>query len=230
MLGRYLAEQGFVSILFNFSRNGVDPASPTAFTRLDRFAENTFTHELDDLQAVLDAVTKGRFADAPLDADRLGLLGHSRGGGIAILQAAVDRRVRALVSWSAVSSFADRFTKTQIRDWRERGYTEVVNMRTGQVMRLNRTLYDDALAHRDRLDIPGAAARIAVPWLIVHAEDDVPVPFREAEALYEAASGAVLFRACGGHTFGGRHPFDGEWPESLRTVFERTAAFLHRAL
>lgn len=228
--GRRLADAGFVSILFNFSYNGVALDQPTAFTELDKFADNTFTRELDDLNAVLDVVTGGQLAGVPIDADRVGLMGHSRGGGIVILQAARDRRARALVTWSAVSSFIERFSDAQIEDWTTQGYTEVVNSRTGQRMRLNRVLYDDARAHRDELDVQAAAASIDVPWLIVHAPDDEAVSFDEAKALRQANPDAELVEARGGHTFGGAHPFDGDVPESLATVWERTIYFFETHL
>lgn len=229
--GRRLAEAGFVSVLFNFSYNGVAPDAPTQFTELDKFAENTYTRELDDLQAVLDAVEEDNLpgADA-FDPTRIGLMGHSRGGGTAILQAARDDRVQALVTWSAVSGFVERFTDEQIDDWETQGYTEVLNSRTGQQMRLNRTLYDDAMTHRDELDILDAASEIEVPWLIVHARDDESVPFDEAEALDDAASGAELYAAKGGHTFGGAHPFEGPPPASLLQVWDRTIHFFRAHL
>ena len=228
--GCRLAEAGFVSILFNFSFNGVAPDRPTDFTELDKFAENTFTRELDDLNAVLDAVTDTQLAGVPLDAERIGLMGHSRGGGTAILKAARDRRIRALATWSAVSGFLERFSEEQIEDWESQGYTEVVNSRTGQTMRLNRVLYDDAREHRDALDVQAAAADIDVPWLIVHARDDESVPFAEAEALYEASTNAELVEAEGGHTFGGAHPFENGVPASLEAVWERTIYFFETHL
>lgn len=228
--GRRLAEAGFVSVLFNFSHNGVSPERPTAFTELDRFAENTFTRELDDLRAVLDALASGHFAGVPLDAGRIGLTGHSRGGGTVILQASRDRRVRALATWSSVSSLVERFTGPQIEDWERQGYTEVVNQRTGQHMRLNRTLYDDALAHRDALDVRAAAVTIDAPWLIVHAVDDETVPFDAAEVLKDAHPDAELVEAAGGHTFGGAHPFDGEVPDTLGAVWDRTIHFFETHL
>jgi len=224
MWGRRLAKAGFGSILFNFSHNGVHPDAPTEFTQPDRFAQNTFTRELDDLTAVLDAVDGGTL-EAPFGTEGLGLMGHSRGGGTAILQAARNPRVGALVTWSAVSSFIDRFTDDQIEDWETQGYTTILNSRTGQTMRLNRVLYDDALAHADALDIQAAAAEIDAPWLIVHAEDDEAVPFAEAEALDDAAMGAERFTAQGGHTFGGQHPFSGTPPTSLADVWDRTLHF-----
>lgn len=229
--GRRLAEAGFVSVLFNFSYNGVAPDRPTEFTKLDKFADNTFTRELDDLDAVLDAVTgEGLLAGVPIDAGQVGLMGHSRGGGTVILQAARDARVRALVTWSAVSGFVDRFTDAQIADWTRQGYTEVVNSRTGQRMRLNRILYDDARAHRDELDVQAAAASIDVPWLIVHAPDDEAVSFDAAEALHEANPASELAEARGGHTFGGAHPFGGDVPASLATVWDRTIHFFETHL
>lgn len=228
--GRWLAEAGFASVLFNFSHNGVRPEQPTEFTELDKFAENTFTRELDDLQAVIGAVADGQLAGVPVDVDRLGLMGHSRGGGTAILQAARDRRVRALATWSAVASFVERFTGEQVEDWEQQGYTEVINSRTGQRMRLNRTLYDDALAHRDALDVRAAAAEVDAPWLLVHARDDETVPFDEAEALKTANPDAELVEAEGGHTFGGVHPFEDDVPDTLGAVWDRTIYFFETHL
>lgn len=228
--GRRLAEAGFASVLFNFSYNGVAAEQPTAFTELSKFADNTFTRELDDLAAVLDAVASGDLPGAPMDANRIGLMGHSRGGGTAILQAARDERIRALVTWSSVFGFIERFTPEQIDEWTRQGYTEVMNSRTGQRMRLNRVLYDDAMAHKDELDVLGAAGRIGVPWLIVHAPDDAVVPLREAHALDDASDQARLVEVEGGHTFGGAHPYEGEVPDALRRAWDETQAFFEEAL
>ena len=241
MWSRFLAEAGLASVLFNFSYNGVPPDAPTEFKELDKFADNTYTRELDDLAAVIGAAEGGHLPGPPLAVDggdeqvrRLGLMGHSRGGGTAILHAARDERVGALATWSAVSSFLDRFSPEQVADWKEKGHTEVMNSRTGQTMRLGRVLYDDAMAHREQLDILAAAGRIEQPWLIVHATDDEAVPFAEAQELREAALNAEFEEAEGGHTFGGAHPFEGQGlddlPPSLRRVWKRTRAFFVEAL
>ncbi|MFB6231185.1 MAG: alpha/beta hydrolase family protein [Salinibacter sp.] len=228
--GRRLARAGFVAVHVNFSYNGVHRDAPMEFTELDKFADNTFTRELDDLRAVLDAVYQERLPEAPVDPDRMGLMGHSRGGGTAILQTDRDDRVDALATWSSVSTFVDRFTDEQIEDWEAQGFTEVVNRRTGQVMRLNKTLYDDARAHEEELDVRGAAERIDVPWLVVHARDDESVSFDAAQTLANATDAAELMEADGGHTFGGAHPFDGTVPESLVAVWERTIDFFRASL
>ena len=228
--GRRLARTGFVSVHMNFSYNGVPRDAPTEFAEPDKFADNTFTRELDDLQAVLDAVEERQLPDAPADPNRIGLMGHSRGGGTVILQTARDDRVDALVTWSSVATFVDRFGDEQIEDWETQGYTEIRNSRTGQILRLNKVLYDDTMAHRDELDVPGAASRIDVPWLVVHARDDESVDVEAAETLAGATESAELFEAEGGHTFSGAHPFDGAVTESLETVWDRTTEFFRAHL
>lgn len=228
--GRHLARAGFVSVHINFSYNGVHREAPTEFTELERFAKNTFTRELDDLECVLDAIQRKAIPRAPIDGDRIALMGHSRGGAIAILQAERDERVRALVTWSSVARLVERFTEDQIEDWETKGYTEIVNSRTGQVMRLDKVLYEDALAHRKELDVQAAAERITIPWLVVHARDDESVEFRAGRMLSEASASAELMEAEGGHTFGGAHPFQGDVPESLAEVWDRTTAFLQGQL
>ena len=124
----------------------------------------------------------------------------------------------------------DRFSDEQIEDWERQGYTEIRNSRTGQIMRLNKALYEDTRAHRDALDVRGAADQIDVPWLVVHARDDEAVDFVAAETLANANDTAELFEAEGGHTFGGAHPFEGTVPASLETVWDRTVSFFREHL
>lgn len=223
--GRRLARAGFAAVHFNFSYNGVHPEAPTEFTEPEKFAQNTLTRELDDLEAVLDAVDDGDLPIPSIDPGRIGLVGHSRGGGIAILQAARDDRIRSLVTWAAVDGFVERFSDEQIENWRTQGYTEVVNSRTGQVMRLDKVLYEDAVAHENELDVLAAAERIDVPWLIVHARDDESVDVDAAENSSARSESAELMEAEGGHTFGGAHPFDGTVPGSLERVWGASINF-----
>src|SRR5579872_1935801 len=50
-----IAAQGFVSIAFNFSHNGVGEDLMN-FSELDRFADNTFSRELDELADVINEI------------------------------------------------------------------------------------------------------------------------------------------------------------------------------
>jgi uncharacterized protein len=218
-----LARAGFTAVSLNLSGSGVDDAGE--FTLPDRFGHNTFSAELQDLQRVLYPLLAG---DLGVPAPScLGLLGHSRGGGIAILQAAQDSRVRALVTWAAISR-VQRWSAEQQRQWRTAGHTEVQNARTGQILPLYTDVLDDIERNAEQLDIEAAAARIRVPWLIVHGTEDESVRFSEAELLKAASrqeNTRLLAIEGGGHTFGATHPWRSITPE-LETVFDATLSWL----
>ena len=69
-LAEDLAETGYVSIVFNFSRNGLGP-DPQNFTNLNLFAKNTYTHELEDLACVVNGIQEGNIGKGLIDPDRI---------------------------------------------------------------------------------------------------------------------------------------------------------------
>jgi pimeloyl-ACP methyl ester carboxylesterase len=215
-----LARAGLTAVTLNLSGSGVDDAG--AFSRPDQFGHNTFSAELEDLGRVIDALFRGELGVAPPTA--LGLLGHSRGGGIAVLQTERDRRVRALVTWSAISS-VERWSPAEQAQWRESGAKEIVNARTGERLPLYPDVLDDIGRHATgALDIMGAATRLQVPWLIVHGSADESVSPMEGEALRGSSplqTTRLLELQGAGHTFGAVHPWKGETPE-LGKVFDAT--------
>lgn len=227
-LGALLAEAGFAAVHFNFSRNGVRAADGD-IEDLEAFAANTLSIERDDLDAVLDAVVSGAL-DPSLDPARVGLLGHSRGGGIALLGASGRGETKALVTWAAVSHFDRVRDEATLAEWRRTGAYGVVNSRTGQVLPMGVAFLDDVLANLARLDLHAAAARLEAPWLLVHGRADETVPFAEAESLAAAKKGARLLAIeGGGHTFGAVHPFAGPTPH-LAEAAAATVAHLRAAL
>ena len=200
-----LAAGGHAVVSFNMSHNGVG-SDPLEFTELERFGANTLSMELEEVLQVVDEVIGGDLL--PRRPGRVGVLGHSRGGGQAILAAASDSRINAVATWAAVSHF-DRWTDETKQEWRTHGRIWIVNARTGQQMPLDVGLLDDLEANRTRLDIPEAARRVDVPWLIVHGRDDLTVAPDEGRALSDLAPQGHLVLVDGaGHTFEARHPFD----------------------
>ena len=217
-----LAAAGHAVVSFNFSGSGIGN-DPQTFTELEAFAANTFSREVEELGRVIDWTTGGDLL--PRRPRSLGLLGHSRGGGDAILLTASDERVRSLTTWSAVSHF-DRWGAATLAEWREAGRIYVLNSRTGQQMPLDLGLLEDFEAHRESLDVRGAAARIDVPWLIVHGERDATVDVEEARALARVARKRHLEVIEGaGHTFEVAHPFAGSSRQLDRALALTTAHF-----
>lgn len=221
-----LVGAGHAVVSFNFARNGVGE-DPNEFTELESFASNTLSLEQDELLGILDETISGDLL--PRRPRRVGLLGHSRGGGQAVLGAAAEQRVHALVTWAAVSHF-DRWTDETKTLWREDGQVMVLNQRTGQQMPLNLSLLEDYEANTRSLDIPAAAGGVGAPWLIVHGRDDITVRPEEANVLARASQGArVVLIDKAGHTFEVGHPFQGP-SKQLDEAVSRTVAHFREHL
>ena len=223
-----LARAGFSAISLNLSGSGVDDTGE--FVYPERFGHNTFSAELQDLRRVMDSLVAGELGVAPPTA--VGLLGHSRGGGIAVLHAAADRRVRALVTWAAIST-VERWPTAVQTAWRSSGVLAQENKRTGQILPLYVDVLDDIAANAAALDIEAAAGRITVPWLIVHGSEDEAVAVLEGERLAEAApSTTSRFVPIdgAGHTFGAAHPMPATTPAELTQVVDTTLAFFSAEL
>jgi uncharacterized protein len=219
-LARALAAEGFAAVTFDFSHNGVG-ADGVDFSALELFAEQTHGRNVEEIRRVLDTLTSGALLDRP--TRRVGLLGHSRGGAEAVLAAAEDPRVDALVTWAAVADIPARWTAEQVATWRAGGTVQIENARTGQRMPVGPAGWRELTADPERLDVLSAARRVTIPWLIVHGDADAAVPVEEGRRLFEAAGDAaeLLVVEGGDHTFGARHPWAGA-TEELRLVVEAT--------
>lgn len=229
-LGERLADDGYVSITFNFSRNGIG-SDPNNFTELDKFAENTYSTELNDLQCLIDAVHSGEIGKGLIDVEKLGLLGHSRGGGVAILHASNDERIQALATWSAIAR-VDRYTDDVLNQWEKNGYIEMENKRTKQMMRLNKVFIDDIRKNKKTLDILNAASRLEIPVLVVHGDSDESVPVSEANEIFEQMGGfgkELEIIEEGTHTFGISHPMLSA-SSQFETVVDLTESFFDKNL
>lgn len=221
-----LAGAGYAVVSFNFSRNGIG-SDPDRVSDLERFASNTLSLERAELRAVLSAALDGDLL--PRRPRRAALFGHGRGGGHAVLAAATEPRVGALVTWAGVAHF-DRWTEETRALWQSEGRVWVLNQRTGEQMPVSVGLLEDFEANRCALDIGAAAVRIPSPWLIVHGTEDLTVWPGDAETLARANPAARLHRVDGaGHAFEACHPFEGASPH-LREAMDRTLDHLRQHL
>ncbi|MFH1699508.1 MAG: prolyl oligopeptidase family serine peptidase [Candidatus Zixiibacteriota bacterium] len=226
-IGQFLSQKGFLAVTFNFSHNGIGD-NMTEFTELDKFANNTFSREIRELNELVAACKSGEFGPC----DKVGILGHSRGGGTSLLAGSQNKDIGAVATWSAVSSF-NRYSEALKSRWREKGFFEVVNQRTRQVMRLNTVLLDDIEANGENsLNIEKAIKNLGKPLLIVHGEEDEAVPEKEADIIYnwaDANQSEIIKIPGAGHTFGAAHPFQGS-NEKLDQVLTASANFFEKYL
>lgn len=226
-LGDFFAEEGYFVITFNFSHNGIGE-NKFEFTEMEKFANNTFTREIIELQDVVNAYKNNVFGK--IENPEIGLIGHSRGGAIALLTAPKLENVKAISTWGSVSNL-DRYSKRQKDIWRQKGYFSVMNMRTMQEMKLNISLLDDLEANKNgTLNIQNAVSKLNKPLLIIHGKEDLAVKISEAEDIYnwskKEISELVIIENTG-HTFGCVHPFEGT-NEKFNDVLKRTNNFFRK--
>lgn len=223
MVARYFALNGYRYIKFNLSHSGVPTDNPKDVSDIEAFSSNTFSKELFDIDAVLDYIEK-----VYGNKTKVNLIGHSRGGGLAIIEAANDLRIHKLITWSAISSFDSLWKKEQEADWKQTGKIFVTNARTKEQMPLNVELLEDFEENATTLNIIEAAKRINIPWLIVQGDDDVNVPFENAQKLADANPNSKLVKIEGAnHVYGASHPYENEnLPPLLFKACEKVLMFL----
>jgi pimeloyl-ACP methyl ester carboxylesterase len=225
LVARYFAENGFRFLKFNFSHNGTTTDNPTEFADLIAFGDNTFSIELEDLNAVIDFVCGGSYMPAVRE---IYLMGHSMGGGISIIKTTEDKRITKLVTMAAISSFYNLWPKQAEAQWKLQGVMYMPNSRTGQNMPYKVSLLYDVEKNAERLNIQGKAADIKQPWLIVHGNKDTSVPLSHAEELHKAQPNAEFVVIEGAdHVFNATHPYlENTLPAMLLQFCDATIAFL----
>jgi esterase/lipase len=227
--GNYFAEKGFFVLTFNFSHNGIGEKL-TEFTELEKFANNTFSLELEELNDIIDAYLNNFFGKTK--NEQIGIVGHSRGGGEALIIASERKEIKSLATWAAVENF-NRYSERQANEWRKNGVFEVLNSRTNQMMKLNISLLDDIEKNKeDKLNIEKAVRKLNKALMMIHGEQDLAVPLKEAENIYNWSNKELTefhkIKATG-HTFDITHPFEGS-NRKFDFVLEKTLNFFNKNL
>ena len=229
LIAEKFAEAGLVFVKFSFSHNGTTIDHPEEFVDLEAFGNDNISIELDDLDVVLNWVSSPAFplSDIEIDKERIYLLGHSRGGGISILKAREDKRVKKLCTWAGISEVSKYWTPEQLEQIKRDGVIYLPNKRTNQMMPIRWQMYEDYFTNKDRLFIPDAVKQLDVPFLIVHGTKDETVPVANAIEMHGWNKAARLFLVEGGnHNFGGKHPWvETDLPEDLEDVVTETVDF-----
>jgi len=212
LMAKTIAEAGYCFIKFNFSHNGGTMDNPIDFPDLEAFGNNNYTKELDDLKDVIDWA-QDTFKNHPnIDTDRITLIGHSRGGGIVILKASEDSRIKKLMTLASVCDFGKRTATTgELEEWQKDGVKYVLNGRTKQQMPHYYQFYEDFKANEERLHIASAEKRLKIPHVIIHGDNDTSVKIDEAHALKQWNPDALLHIIKGAdHVFNVKHPWEKE--------------------
>lgn len=220
----FCAKNDIYLITFNFSLNGIGE-DPLELSEMDKFAKNTFTREVFELNKIIESFENGFFGKT--NNSKLTLIGHSRGGAIASI-CANNKTVDKLVLWATIAKL-DRYTDRQKAYWKKVGFIEIENTRTHQIMRLNSTLLDDIEDNKDgSLSLEKALKILTKPILIAHGTNDLTVPIEEGEQLFnwtnkQYSKFVKIDKAA--HTFDVQHPFTTS-NEKFNKLLEETYCFI----
>ncbi len=160
-LAEGLADAGISALRFSFSGNG---ESEGAFT------DSTITKEVADLGSIIDALSDYKIC----------YVGHSMGGAVGVLRAAIDERIEVLVSLAGMvhtKAFADREFGDVTPD---KGF-----MWDEPDCPLSQTYMDD-MATID--SVAKQASKFGGPWLLVHGSEDDIVPIQDSIDILQFAN------------------------------------------
>ena len=209
--GQAFAKANLHYLAFNVSHNGGTVENPIDFPDLTAFSNNTYSMELSDVLAAVSYFKREAFRKLMhINIEHLTLIGHSRGGGMAVLAAAHSDKIDRLITWAAVSDYSTRFPDGEaLQRWQEEGVYYVKNGRTGQQMPHKFSFYTDFQQNRAQLDIPTLSKKVQQPALIIHGEEDPVVDVQAAHDLAQwIPTSKKLIISDTAHTLGGSHPWD----------------------
>ena len=226
LMAEKFAKSGFLFVSFNFSMNGIEVENPSEFTDIEAFSENNYTQELEDLEMIIDYSSKLE----NVDAKRISLIGHSRGGGICILKAAEDTRISSLITMGSLDSMNRFVTGEKLENWKKSGIYETYNSRTKQQMPHKIQFLNDYLENKERLNVEKAAKSLKIPTLIIHGSNDESVEVSAAENLNNwIANSKLLLIENTGHTFNSKEPWkDFKLPVAMNFAVKNAIEFLQK--
>jgi len=233
LIANHFALHDYFFIKLNLSHNGTTALEPESFVDLDTYSLNNYTKELTDVKNMIDWVcdVENPYSHE-LNTESVVLLGHSRGGGISILQASEDIRVKALITWAAVGECKTpwgQWSKQRMDEWQAKGITYIENKRTHQQMPLRYQLVEDYQLHAQRLNIQKAFQQLHIPVQVCHGTDDEAVPYSVFLQFKKWNPQADFVSVKSNHVFDRKHPnTDGIIPPVCMEVIEQNIAFLKK--
>ncbi|TXD49939.1 alpha/beta hydrolase family protein [Polaribacter sp. IC073] len=209
LMAERFANAGLFFIKFNFSHNGGTVEQPIDFPDLEAFGNNNYTKELDDLESVINWISSEEKFKNEINSNDISIIGHSRGGGIVLLKANEDRRVKKVITLAAVCDFETRSsTIGDLENWKKIGVKYVLNGRTKQNMPHFYQFYEDFKENETRLNIQKAVENLKIPQLIIHGDKDTSISLEEGKKIHSWNSKSK-FKIIEGadHVFNVSHPW-----------------------
>lgn len=167
-LAEALFKEGFIVLKFDFQGHGKSEGE---------LADTTLTQEINDVKVAIEALY-----DLPkVDKKNLGLVGHSLGGTVTVIEAATDSRIKSAVSIAAVADMIKPLNlfvgPNKLKKWPTTG---TVDLAEGKLK------YEFQIDFR-KYNVLAYAKRIKIPFLVIHGKKDSHVSIKQGKAIAKAA-------------------------------------------
>ncbi len=222
-----LAEAGISSFSYNFSHGGTR-GQEDVFTDLDAYAKNCMRLEVADLVAVCKAM------HTAYPNQRVWLLGHSMGSIPTIFGARAlntgGGSLAGMILLAPVSRL-DFWPEELIREWAKTGTIQMFNKRTGQHLPHGPELLSEIQLASTLWNTRLALKSMFLPLVVIHGGADESVGPEHGQKLVEwvneeDTNARLVIIPDAGHTFGTRHPFEGN-TAALNRVIEEISQTIH---
>lgn len=222
LVSDFFSNSGYGFCKFNLSHNGGTIEDALDFPDKVAFAQNRYSYEVKDVEHVIDWIYSKN-----IKYKKIHLMGHSRGGGIAIL-AGQNKKINSIICCASISDIKSRFPKGEaFENWKESKTRFITNGRTKDNLEHYFTQYEDFKENEATLNIKEACKGLNKPVLLIHGENDDSVSIKEGENLSDWLSCKLQIIESTKHTFGAQHPWiHKEMPTALKTLCEITNSFL----
>ena len=222
LVQEYFTEKGFAFCKFNLSHNGGTVQNGVDFPDEESFARNTYSFEVNDIKCITNQIIP-YFEKTP----EIHLIGHSRGGGAALL-AAKEIGSKTLSLWASISSIASRFPANEaLKKWEEDGIRYVENSRTKQALPQYFSLFQDFQENHKHLNIEIAARSLECAVSVYHGKQDKSIDLSEGRSLAKWLNVDLFILENADHVFGAKHPWkENQLPIALKKLCLETCLFL----
>ena len=230
LIAERFAKEDFVFIKFNFTHNGTTIENPEEVVDTEAFANNNFNKELEDLDSVLHWVQNNDLIpETEFDTSQIYLIGHSRGGAVALIKAAESKSVSKIITWASPYDLKYGWDDEEVLlSWKEEGVKYVENKRTGKQLPMYFQIVEDFFNNRERFNLKKNVEYLDKPMMVIHGTEDEAVPFEHAIEMKRWNKSVNLeLIPHANHTFGGSHPYaKKELPYDANLIIDLSIKFL----
>jgi len=211
-VSRRLAESGFYTVSFNYSRISARSAQDQAERELAESA--TLSRELLDLEHVVHSLKLRQLPWPELaDTGKLAVLGHSRAGGSGILFAAAHPEIKALIVWNGGSA--------PVRQPNDGG---------PELSLQEAVINEDLHQHAADFNLEAALESLAAETLVIQGDQDREALLQQNRGFRSRAPQHRYLAVKGAdHTFNTVHPYGGATVE-LNEALTESIGFLREKL